>query len=186
MDQYTSPLSDEERALLLKVATHALIGSRNRMPDHGRRLLNMKRRDPDALYDMVLKLCIIADKYWDTLESLTAKHQRALLEIQDLGTELEECKARNPAPKPTRKSLRPEVRRAVLRRDGYTCRYCGAKYPHMHVDHIHPVSRGGSDEIENLCACCQPCNMSKGSKMLDEWTNRPVPMTIRQLHPSDA
>ncbi len=51
-----------------------------------------------------------------------------------------------------------------------TCTYCGKPIPgQVHVDHIFPLSRGGSHTIGNICAACRPCNFSKGSKTLAEW-----------------
>lgn len=45
------------------------------------------------------------------------------------------------------------------------CAYCrtklGKKY---HVDHIHALSRGGSNNRDNLQVLCQPCNQSKFTK----------------------
>lgn len=53
----------------------------------------------------------------------------------------------------------------VLRRDGHTCQYCGEQAPHVtiHVDHVVPVSLGGSDKPENLVAACKDCNIGKSS-----------------------
>ena len=57
------------------------------------------------------------------------------------------------------------LRFAVLARDGYTCRYCGAKPPdvELHVDHVVPVALGGGDVPENLVAACEPCNSGKAA-----------------------
>jgi 5-methylcytosine-specific restriction endonuclease McrA len=41
----------------------------------------------------------------------------------------------------------------------------------FHVDHMLPISRGGSNGPENLQLLCQPCNNSKGAKTMDEWLN---------------
>jgi 5-methylcytosine-specific restriction endonuclease McrA len=48
------------------------------------------------------------------------------------------------------------------------CPYCTQKlaYEQSHVDHIHPVSRGGLSEDDNLVLVCAPCNISKGKKTL--------------------
>lgn len=72
--------------------------------------------------------------------------------------------------KPTRrKSLSIAVKKFVFGRDGNKCRYCGATEGELHIDHIVPLARGGSDEPENLCVACKPCNSSKNASMLDEW-----------------
>lgn len=52
----------------------------------------------------------------------------------------------------------------ILQRDGFTCRYCGRVAPEteLEVDHIHPRSKGGGDEAENLVTTCRDCNRGKG------------------------
>lgn len=50
------------------------------------------------------------------------------------------------------------------------CYYCGVKVGKMyHVDHVIPLSRGGSNGPENIVIACQFCNTSKQSKMPHEW-----------------
>ena len=57
------------------------------------------------------------------------------------------------------------LRFEILRRDGHTCRYCGASAPDakLTVDHVLPVALGGSDEPENLTTACTDCNAGKSS-----------------------
>jgi 5-methylcytosine-specific restriction endonuclease McrA len=55
-----------------------------------------------------------------------------------------------------------QTRERILHRDGYTCRRCGALA--QHVDHIHPVARGGGDHESNLRALCAACNLAKGDR----------------------
>ena len=51
---------------------------------------------------------------------------------------------------------------AVLRRDGYRCRWCGGVA--TSADHYPvPRSAGGPDTLSNLVAACLPCNKSKGT-----------------------
>lgn len=61
------------------------------------------------------------------------------------------------------------MRFEVLRRDGYACRYCGAKAPDvvLHVDHVIPEALGGSDEPSNLATSCEDCNQGKTSTVPD-------------------
>jgi 5-methylcytosine-specific restriction endonuclease McrA len=66
---------------------------------------------------------------------------------------------------------RPAVRlskREVLRRDDYTCQYCGQKVSYLTIDHIVPRHLGGRHSWENLVAACPPCNHRKGGRTLDQ------------------
>lgn len=60
------------------------------------------------------------------------------------------------------------LRFAVLDRDGFTCRYCGRSAPDvaLHVDHVHPLSKGGKATLDNLVTACRECNLGKGSRLL--------------------
>ena len=60
------------------------------------------------------------------------------------------------------------VRSIVLERDAHVCTYCGSE-KQLEGDHIVPLSRGGSNTFVNLATACRPCNLSKGSKTVDEW-----------------
>ncbi len=43
-----------------------------------------------------------------------------------------------------------------------------------HASHVHPVSKGGIDNIKNLVVCCQSCNLSIGSKHMKEWLEEQI------------
>lgn len=54
-------------------------------------------------------------------------------------------------------------RRAVYRRDGYTCQNCGRRggsfgSAELHAHHIVPKSRGGTDRVSNLKTVCKECH----------------------------
>lgn len=68
-----------------------------------------------------------------------------------------------------RQAIKPSLRQRVFDRDGEQCQYCGTKDGPWHIDHIHPVSRGGSNTLENLTVACAPCNLSKSAMTVDEW-----------------
>jgi hypothetical protein len=58
-------------------------------------------------------------------------------------------------------------RSMVYKRDNYECQYCGIKQK-LTIDHVVPRSKGGKDTWQNLVACCEPCNLKKGNKLLRE------------------
>ncbi|MTI89689.1 MAG: HNH endonuclease [Balneolaceae bacterium] len=75
-------------------------------------------------------------------------------------------------------------RRNVMRRDNFTCMYCGKKSD-LTIDHIMPKSRGGADSWENLTTACDKCNVKKGNMTPDEARMplkkkpyRPIPITF--------
>lgn len=57
-----------------------------------------------------------------------------------------------------------KIRERILIRDGYCCQYCGQEDART-VDHILPISKGGTDDPDNLVAACSRCNYSKGNRI---------------------
>lgn len=50
------------------------------------------------------------------------------------------------------------------------CYWCGEKVgKSYHVDHVIPVSKGGTNYPENIVIACPRCNISKGAKLPHEW-----------------
>ena len=64
----------------------------------------------------------------------------------------------------------PEDVRLLYQRQRGKCFNCNARLASgYHVDHIQPLSRGGTDDPVNLQLLCPFCNMSKGSRDPIEW-----------------
>jgi 5-methylcytosine-specific restriction endonuclease McrA len=55
------------------------------------------------------------------------------------------------------------VRKEVLERDYWTCHYCSQEA--TTVDHIIPISKGGTDEATNMVAACVKCNSGKRDRI---------------------
>jgi hypothetical protein len=64
-----------------------------------------------------------------------------------------------PAKDKRRKAIHGLTRKKVL--SGGKCAHCGSKED-LQVDHITPVSKGGTNHIGNLQALCGSCNRKKG------------------------
>lgn len=69
-----------------------------------------------------------------------------------------------------RTGINLRTRFRVLKRDRFKCHYCGspARKCQLHIDHVLPVSRGGTDDERNLVAACIACNLGKSDSLLDE------------------
>jgi len=65
--------------------------------------------------------------------------------------------------------IRPKVVRSVIGSSDGQCPYCGKSFTDGHIDHIIPLSRGGTNERVNLIYCCATCNMLKSDKSLEEF-----------------
>jgi 5-methylcytosine-specific restriction endonuclease McrA len=79
------------------------------------------------------------------------------------------------------KRPRPQVKltkREILRRDNYTCQYCGNRTNNLTIDHIIPRHMGGEYSWENLVTACSTCNHRKGGRTIDQ-----VQMSL-QMNPS--
>lgn len=53
---------------------------------------------------------------------------------------------------------------ALIERDGCECSVCG-EIEDLAIDHIIPLSKGGSDELDNLQLLCPRHNSAKGDRM---------------------
>lgn len=72
------------------------------------------------------------------------------------------------------RNITPQLRNQILERNGFTCQQCGAsahdvddldptKSVRLHIDHIVPLSQGGTNDAENLRVLCSNCNHGKSN-----------------------
>jgi len=57
-------------------------------------------------------------------------------------------------------------RKAIMRRDKYTCQYCGIELcdKTATIDHVVPRSKGGGSTWTNMVTACKDCNLFKGNR----------------------
>ena len=83
--------------------------------------------------------------------------------------------------------LHAQQREAVTRRARGCCEYCLSQELYspdpFSVEHIIPLARGGTHDLENLAWSCQGCNSRKyvTVEALDPVTGQTVPSTIRAV-----
>lgn len=74
------------------------------------------------------------------------------------------------------------TKRDIRQRAGYLCEYCHTSEQWQSVpftiDHILPVSLGGSNDLENLALACFTCNRQKSNQIeaLDPHSGKTVPI----------
>jgi 5-methylcytosine-specific restriction endonuclease McrA len=59
------------------------------------------------------------------------------------------------------------LRWSIFQRDGHKCTCCGKtarEGAKLEVDHIIPVSKGGTNNPKNLRTLCQDCNRGKAAR----------------------
>ncbi len=62
-----------------------------------------------------------------------------------------------------------EVRDYLLEKWGRRCAYCGKTGVSLEIEHIVPVSRGGTNRVSNLTLACRDCNQEKGVLTAEEF-----------------
>lgn len=67
------------------------------------------------------------------------------------------------AKRDSRKPMSARKKLAVWKRDNFQCVICRSGED-LTVDHIVPVSKGGSDDMDNLRTLCQSHNSKKGNR----------------------
>ena len=56
------------------------------------------------------------------------------------------------------------------------CAYCRRSDCKLTIDHVQPLTRGGSNDISNLVPACRSCNSRKHNKTIEEWRGLPCLM----------
>lgn len=69
------------------------------------------------------------------------------------------------------KIMDPYTRRLLYKQYDGKCAYCGQhrNHKHMTIDHIIPLSKGGTDDFDNLQCVCKKCNGFKGDMLPEEF-----------------
>lgn len=63
-----------------------------------------------------------------------------------------------------RQRISKNKRKQVYERDNYSCQICGSTQD-LTIDHFIPLSKGGTNDKENLWTLCNKCNNEKGDQI---------------------
>lgn len=77
---------------------------------------------------------------------------------------LKKLKVTKSGKKRSNRRITPSKRRQVYSKNDYRCVYCGATTG-LTIDHIIPISKGGTNAHTNLQTMCFNCNGRKGDKI---------------------
>lgn len=107
------------------------------------------------------------DRYWKQFylsmlhfkSHLDACMNRLLFGTPDQPTEASEAAGAGETYYPT--ELDAQTKAQVKRRDGNMCLCCGERRG-LQIDHIIPIYKGGTNDLDNLQTLCKTCNTHKG------------------------
>ena len=95
------------------------------------------------------------------------------------------------------RGISDKLRRHILDRNGFTCQVCGAaagedsgcapgKKCRLQIDHIVPISQGGTDDEHNLRAVCVYYNKDKSNLKVPTSRDAISVMTLIRRQPRDV
>ncbi len=67
------------------------------------------------------------------------------------------------------KRIPTRLREELIKQSGGRCALCGRDSQFLAIDHIMPLSLGGSDSLDNLQVLCASCNVRKADKPPSEF-----------------
>ena len=83
-----------------------------------------------------------------------------------------------------RKSFGTEIRKTVYRKSKGHCCLCGnfVDYDEFTVDHIVPLAKGGTNDINNLQCACKVCNNIKTDVLPNEFIDKITEMIVHSMN----
>ncbi|NEO17806.1 MULTISPECIES: RNA-guided endonuclease IscB [unclassified Moorena] len=77
-----------------------------------------------------------------------------------------------------------ELREYLLEKWNRKCAYCGATGTQLEIEHIKPLSKGGSNRVSNLTIACHSCNQAKSNQDIELFLSKKPSILKRILSQS--
>ena len=123
--------------------------------------------DTESQIDYFFHLCnMILENDFDSIFNYQIEHANYYLSVQSKIKKYYLNKIKDKFNKKRRSIFsqsRDKLMLKIIERDGYFCQECEITKK-LSLDHIIPLSKGGSDEMDNLQILCVSCNSSKGDR----------------------
>lgn len=115
--------------------------------------------------EFLLSLCKISHEHYDEVRKIDAKISSIKSQITELrkqetySLKMAKAAAFDDEARQQAKGFKSKIEKQDK------CPYCSKMIAiNSHLDHIHPLSKGGLNVAENLVDCCADCNLKKSDK----------------------
>ena len=110
-----------------------------------------------AIYDFEDMIKLIENRFENyKLDLKLASMEDVVFELKVISNFLSNYKP------PVRKNIPYSVRMYIKQLYNHRCTNCGNN-ENLEIDHIIPISRGGTDDLQNLTLLCKDCNLKKSN-----------------------
>jgi hypothetical protein len=164
VDQFTAMTDAEIASAVRKVAAHAEIAVAENVADHilcyGGTVASLRGHPDESLIQAELDLMRHVDK-----SDAIRRAYELIIQVQE---QRSQPRKRRPKARNEVAARYEKILVALGRRDGFACVHCRA-VDDLQIDHILPVSLGGTSDMLNLQILCKSCNTRKGNKLPGEY-----------------
>lgn len=131
------------------------------------------------------------ESYLRNRESVITKSRRYRLENREkINGDRERTRAKDAARRARELNAegcfsRQDIVKKIAEQKG-KCYYCACDLTKYHVDHYVPLSKGGTNNPDNIVIACPYCNLAKGDKMPDVFIREYLPLSIEMRQGGQA
>ena len=110
----------------------------------------------DLPYDELVHQSLFGENWYAALAELLARNGKTMDDVSP-----------SRIPYTSHPKISPDIRAQVWDKTGGKCFYCHTQtnpWRDYCIDHVNPISKAGTNDLENLVPCCRSCNTIKGNR----------------------